>query len=306
MNALEQVVRGYLCGANDSHQRNHLLNINHLANRKNVKTYFYRFEFQKRVAIHLHLLVWLDNVKYIQQKTLQADLPRDNAPLLRYVEKYQPTDKSSLPIHDGPTTTVDDKGTQCLQLSHLPDAFAKHLRGYIHTLLPLLQCSMDAQTTNGHGMILKYAAFRFQLLYLDICGREMWVLLSLKKISWSDGTRKKFTVPTPESAEANYSVAKYHNRPVKQKDPTILSYNGYILLMKRSLLQRIKLERTLYLGRCETFLLNIFSNTFFCIFLIVLQMIFYQWLMTIFRHKQNISTMHVCSFSFILLLIYPT
>ena len=205
MNVLEQLVCGYLCGSNDSHWRNHLFSYNCLANKHNVKTYFYRFEFQKRGTIHLHLLVWLDNVKYIQYKRLQADLPTDNAPLLFYVNKYQISEESQLPIHEGSTNVIDEDGTQCIQLSHPANAFVAHLQGYIDTVLPTLQCSMDVKTTNGCGMILKYvasyvskahesyhsdalycrelrpstAAFRYAQS-LDMCEPGMWVLLSSK------------------------------------------------------------------------------------------------------------------------------
>ena len=249
MNVLEQVVRGYLCGSNDSHWRNHIFNYNRLANKQNVKTYFYRFEFQKRGTIHLHLLVWLDNVKYIQYERLQADLPNDNAPLLFYVEKYQVSDKSYLPIHDGQTNVLEENGTKRIQLSHPANAFAKQFRGYIDTVLPCLQCSMDVQTTDGRGMILKYvasyvckaqesyhsdalycrdlapstAAFRYALS-LDICEPEMWVLLSSKKISWSVGTRKKFTVPIEEGAAINNTLLKYYNRPEKYDHQSLLQW----------------------------------------------------------------------------------
>ena len=249
MNVLEQLVHGYLCGSNDSHWRNHLFNYNRLANKRNVKTYFYRFEFQKRGTIHLHLLVWLDNVKYIQYERLRADLPTDNAPLPFYVNKYQISDKSHLPIHDGPINVIDKDGTQCIQLSHPANAFAAHLRGYIDTVLPTLQCSMDVQTTNGGGMILKYVAsyvskahesYHSDALYcrellpstavlryalsLDMCEPEMWVLLPSKKIPWSDGTRKKLTIPTYDNSATNNTLLKYYNRPVKYDQHSLLQW----------------------------------------------------------------------------------
>ena len=93
---------------------------------------------------------------------------------------------------------------------------------------------MDVQTSNGHAIILKYvasyvskahesfhndalyskdlnastAAFRYAIA-LDMCEPEMWVLLSSKKISWTDATRKKFTVPTSDKAETNIILRKY-------------------------------------------------------------------------------------------------
>ena len=63
---LEQIVRGYLCGSNDSRWTRHIFTYNRLATTKNVKTYFYRFEFQQRGTVHLHLLVWLHDITKAQ------------------------------------------------------------------------------------------------------------------------------------------------------------------------------------------------------------------------------------------------
>ncbi len=59
---LEQIVQGYLCGSNITDWTNHIFSYNHIRNKKNVKTYFYHFEFQKRGTVHIHLLVWLNNI----------------------------------------------------------------------------------------------------------------------------------------------------------------------------------------------------------------------------------------------------
>ena len=97
---------------------------------------------------------------------------------------------------------------------------------------------MDIQTSNGRGMVLKYvssyvskweeafhrdalycsniiaskAAFKY-LITLDVCEPEMWVLLSSKKICWSNSTRKKYRAPTFEKAAEDATLNKYHERP---------------------------------------------------------------------------------------------
>ena len=63
---LEQIARGYLFGGN-----------NRPAN-KNVITYVYRFVFQQKGTLHLHMLVWVKDVAVIQSDLLQASVPREN------------------------------------------------------------------------------------------------------------------------------------------------------------------------------------------------------------------------------------
>ena len=102
---LEQVVRGYLCGSNDQRWTDHLFNYNRIRNRTSVKTFFYRFEFQGRGTVHLHLLVWLDNFQHTQYHTIRADIPSPDDELHGYVMKHQVADKSApgLIVQEDPT-----------------------------------------------------------------------------------------------------------------------------------------------------------------------------------------------------------
>ncbi len=77
VHVLEQIVRGYLCGSNSTNWTNHVFSYNHIRNKKNVTTYFYRFEFQKRGTVHIHLLVWFNNIAYIDYKHIRGDLPEN-------------------------------------------------------------------------------------------------------------------------------------------------------------------------------------------------------------------------------------
>ena len=234
---LEQIVRGYLCGSNDSNLTNHLLSYNHSKKQSNIKTYFYHFEFKQRGTLHIHCLIWLKNFNYIEYKHIRADLPQDDPNLLYYVRKCQIADKSSLPI-SALNTHVDNSADEpVLKISHPPSAHDIGLHAYVQTLLPVLKSSMDVQTTNGKQMLLKYVSpyvckakesFHNDVLYcstlppsitafkyamsLDIAAPEMWVLLLSRKISWTNASRKKLAIPsTPEIASDNSTIAKYYN-----------------------------------------------------------------------------------------------
>ena len=54
---LEQLVRGYMCGSNTKRWNNRAFSNAKTKGCENVQTYFYRFEFQQRGTVHLHMLV---------------------------------------------------------------------------------------------------------------------------------------------------------------------------------------------------------------------------------------------------------
>lgn len=72
------------------------------------------------------------------------------------VSSLQKSSKPSpcLSVNDQPTCIADKQ----IQVSHKADAVALNLRAYIDTLLPTLKCSMDVQTSDGRGMVLKYVS----------------------------------------------------------------------------------------------------------------------------------------------------
>ena len=55
-----------------------MFNYNNIASFDNILTYFYKFEFQGRGTVHVHLLVWLKDIKQIRLNLLQADIPWAN------------------------------------------------------------------------------------------------------------------------------------------------------------------------------------------------------------------------------------
>ena len=90
---LAQIVRGYLCGSNCKKWSKHVFNYSRIATESNINTYFYRFEFQKRGTVHLHLLIWLKDITKIEHQLIRADIPNDNRDLSYLVSKYQRSDK---------------------------------------------------------------------------------------------------------------------------------------------------------------------------------------------------------------------
>ena len=84
---LEQIVRGYLCASNDAKWNRHVFSFNE-KNRSNINTYFYRFEFQKRGTVHIHLLVWLKNISKIQHSLVRADVPYEDVDVAYLVQNF--------------------------------------------------------------------------------------------------------------------------------------------------------------------------------------------------------------------------
>ena len=225
---LEQIVRGYLCGSKSKKWTWHLFSYNRLSTTSNVKTYFYRFEFQQRGTVHLHLLVWLKDITKSQHQFVRADFAKDHPDF--YVNKYQSSDKPSpclfLQNRDSFFETKD--GKQVLHLKHPAEEFAVHLRAYISTLLPALRCSMDFQITDGRAMLLRYVTsyvtkwqdgisadslFSYHISGGQAVTRyvtdmkpaepEMWLALSPKKIAWSyrvELSNTQFLVVTQQQA----------------------------------------------------------------------------------------------------------
>ena len=69
---------------------------NHLKDTKNVKMYFYRFEFQERGTVYLHMLAWLKNTQQIRLNHITGDIPWANMKLAKTVLELQKSDKGCL------------------------------------------------------------------------------------------------------------------------------------------------------------------------------------------------------------------
>ena len=211
---LEQIIRGYLCGSNGKRWSNHVFNYNNISSFTNIQTYFYRFEFQGIGTVHVHLLVWLKDIKRIQLNLLHADIPWCNRDIAFDVNNLQKSDKDALPLYNSSTEVMSKNGSTLLKLYHPADVFALNLRAYISLVIPSLKCRMDVQTSDGHGMLLRYVtsyvskwhdSFQSDSLYSVhvgpyqaaykhlICMKplepEMWLSLSSTKMLWRPSRR---------------------------------------------------------------------------------------------------------------------
>ena len=217
---LEQIIRGYLCGSNDKKWSNHVFNYNNISSFSNILTYFYRFESQNRGTVHVHLLVWLKDIKQSRFNLVRADVPW--------------SDKGAMPLNDSATQVVLTSGTPLLKLYHPADAFAVNLHAYISSLLLSLKCRMIVQTSDSHGMLLRYVtsyvskwqdSFYSDSLYSVHVGPyqeaykhlmcmkplepEMWMSLSSTKMSWTRSRRKKLSFHSIENISNNPAYIKY-------------------------------------------------------------------------------------------------
>ena len=246
---LEQIIRGYLCGSNDKKWTNHLFNYNRIATYSNVNTYFYRFEFQNRGTVHVHLLVWLKDIAKIRLPLLRGDIPWSEPDLAFQVSSLQRSDKGALAANENSTDIITLTDSKILRLHHPTDAFALNLRGYISSLIPSLRCRMDVQTSDGRSMILRYVtsyvskwqdAYANDALYSVHVGPnqaaykhlsclkplepEMWLTLTSTKVSWMNSRRKKFTVPAIKRLEQNSVYQKYLSRVIRYSNLSLLEW----------------------------------------------------------------------------------
>jgi hypothetical protein len=246
---LEQIIRGYLCGSNDNKWSNPVFNYNNISSFSNIQTYFYRFEFQGRGTVHVHLLVWLKDLKRIRLNLLRADIPWHHPDLSFLVSNLQKSDKGAMPFNASSTEVLSSNGTASLRLHHPADAFVLNLRGYISSIVPSLKCRMDVQTSDGHGMLLRYVtsyvskwqdSFHSESLYSIHVGpyqaaykylmcmkpleAEMWLSLSSTKMSWTPSRRKKLAFHSVESLSSNRTYMKYLRRSTSHSDLSFLQW----------------------------------------------------------------------------------
>ena len=283
VNTLEQIVRGYLCGSNDSKWKSHLFANTRKCAANNVLNYFYRFEFQNRGTVHMHMLVWLKKAECIDLTSITAHIPWVDIDSAYLVYSLQKSDKDSLPIYNDKTNVVtQDSGTK-INICHPKEAFEHNIRAYISTILPALQCRMDVQSSDGHGLLLKYVssyvtkahdAYQSECLYsphtspyqaafrhlkeMAPLEPEMWLSLSSKKIAWTPHRQKKFTVPIPATASNNKILQAYWSRPRRLGNVSLLDWLRQFDTSKEQPI-RYKKGETLVAVK----LLSVFSDLYF-------------------------------------------
>lgn len=197
------------------------------------------------------MLVWLKSIQKISLQNIRADIPWADVDSAYLVHSLQSSDKGSLNINDGETRVEDENGVPALKICHPPEAFAENIRGYISTILPALQCRMDVQSSDGHGMLLKYVsscvtkahdAYKSDCLYTPHTSAfeaafrhlkemaplepEMWLYMSSKKIAWTPHRVKAFAVPLPETANNNKTLQSNWCRP-KNLKKILHFWNGF-------------------------------------------------------------------------------
>ena len=223
---LKEIVRGYLCGSNDKRWSNRIFSYNRIAKQPTVRTYFYRFEFQNRGTLHVHLLIWLKDITKAQHHLIRADISPTDPQLAYLAYKLQKSDKHlpNLNLQNEDSFFETRNSKQVHHLKHPAAEFALNLRACVLTHLLTLKCPMDYQTTDGVGMLLRYVSshvtkfrdntpidslylYKFQgrqaairyLISNQPAKPEMCFFCIRKKLHGQAVERREYTVPTNET-----------------------------------------------------------------------------------------------------------
>lgn len=156
---LEQVARGYLTGGNCNRWRTHVFGNKDHPTTANVQCYFYQFEFQKRGTLHLHMLLWLEDIAVPRPDLLNATVPWENAEDAFVVADTQKSDKSCLKVHTHPTSFITlPSWKNTIELHHTADDADRHIRAHLTTILGSLRCRSDIQLADAKALLLKYVS----------------------------------------------------------------------------------------------------------------------------------------------------
>ena len=166
----KELVRGMLTGWNqrnsgESAQRQredrtwtqHLLRCNDGSGRETVVNFFGRFEYQDgkrkegtqqyhgRGSVHLHLLIWLENVEAIKlEEVLSASVPQEDKLLAAYVKGDATTGgRSVCPVYEGPSGWDAEEGK--FRLHHSETDYCDGRRAYFPDIMDPLKCHQDVQ-----------------------------------------------------------------------------------------------------------------------------------------------------------------
>ena len=247
---LEQIARGYLAGANTNRWRQHVFGNSHLPMDHNVITYFYRFEFQSRGTLYLHMLVWVKDLALIRANLLRASISWGNAEDAFLVADTQKSSSSCLPLFDGPDCFEQrEDGSSTIRFHYSQDDSARNLRACVTTLLGALRCRTDVQVMDGRGMLLKYvssyvtkmheSATSEGLYCTDVTGYqaansflravrplapEMAFQLLNYKVAWTDKMTRNFSPPHPGQEQNNVVYQLYLRREPNHESMCLLEW----------------------------------------------------------------------------------
>ena len=247
---LEQIARGFLMGGSNNRWKSHIFGNAFSAGQKNVRAYFYRFEFQQCGTLHLHMLVWVDDITVTRADLLHVTVPWQNAEDAFMVADIQKSDKSCLSVNNHPDSfIIDPLGNTTLQFLYTQDDADCHIRAYITTLLGSLRCRTDVQLADGKALLLKYvssyvtkmheSATSEGLYCTDVTGYqaansflrtvtplelEMIFTLSNIKVCWTDKMTLLFRPPFPGQTDNNRVYNMYLERPASEEDQSLLQW----------------------------------------------------------------------------------
>ena len=247
---LEQIARGYIAGANTNRWRHHVFGNTEQPMDRNVVTYFYRFEFQSRGTLHLHMLVWVKDLTLIRSNLLSASIPWANSSDAFLVADTQKSSSSCLELFSGPDSFEDKPdGTSTLRFHYGEEESQRNLRAYVSTLLGALRCRTDVQVADGRGMLLKYVSSYVTKMHesatseglhcTDVSGfqaassflrtvnplaPEMAFQLSNFKIAWTDKQTRQFTPPHPGQEKDNLLYQMYLRRQPADENISLLQW----------------------------------------------------------------------------------
>jgi len=155
---LQELLRGYISGRGSCAWKDHLRANYHQKSVPNVKTYFYRFEFQQRGTLHVHYIAWLHKTTVLDIKRIAAHVPTVDETFAKTVYLCQKSTKPNptLHVHDGPTEIDSENDTITLHRTSQDNDL--NVRAYIDTIGHALKCSMDVQFTDRNGMLLRYVS----------------------------------------------------------------------------------------------------------------------------------------------------
>ena len=222
----------------------------HQPGQKNVLTYFYRFEFQQRGTLHLHILVWVEDITVSRADLLHASVSWENAHDAFMVADTRKSNKSCLPVSHHPDPFITDSlGNTTLQFLHAEDDADRHIRAYITTLLGSLQCRTNVQLADCKALLPKYvssyvtkmneSATSGGLYCTDVTGYQAAnsFLRTVKplepetifqlpniKVCWTDKMTLLFWPPFPGQTDGHKVYSMYLQRPAAEEDQPLLQW----------------------------------------------------------------------------------
>lgn len=247
---VEQFCKGYMMGKNckdwGTHEFTHIFSDYKWKSVENVLSGFFRFEYQNRRCIHVHILLWIKDISVLNFSLFSATVPKHDLDIAFLVDRIQPSNTSApfLSVSHEPNYVEDGK----LKLLHTEEDYERNIRAYVTTILPVLQSRMDVQMADDNSALMKYVSTYvsklthssetlrstkttpFQatipfLIDLHPGEPEMAMVFSSTKISYCTHSRIKLVPPVSEEYfEKNVIFQKYLERPSSAETLTCLEY----------------------------------------------------------------------------------